>query len=48
MSLNDYLRAELAVLNHTINLTEFEIFATTFSREHRDHFDFRDFAIFRT
>lgn len=35
MSLNDYLRAELAVLNHTINLSEFEIFATTFSREHK-------------
>ena len=29
MSLSDYLTAELAVPNHTINLTEFEIFATT-------------------
>lgn len=48
MSLSDYLTAELAVPNHTINLTEFEIFAITFSRGHRNHFDLRDFAIFRT
>ena len=29
MSLSDYLTVELAVPNNTINMTEFEIFATT-------------------
>ena len=49
MSLSDYLRAELAVPNHTINLTEFEIFATTSLVEsNRDPFDLCDFVIFRT
>lgn len=33
MPLGDYLTVELAVPNHTKNLTEFEIFATTSSVE---------------